>query len=269
MWPICDGLKKHQAFREVWVAYLMGGAFFLLGLYQTSGYRLERWWYFIQQDIHSYGNTLVAFLIVLGLSRLVCCEHEYGTGRIIRTSKQGHFLVWRAKIFFTIGYCAIIVLVIGLVSLLVHGGQIGFRDALAPASETVLFYGAVPLTNLGYCIAQYVFLFLAAIYFSGFVLIIAQATQRTALTLFLCGGSYIALLGYHFVGHLWVQGTPLYPITELLFRFSFMGFMSLESFNWGFSCEWGQIWKPITVVILLSGLEFVLSWLLWQRRANK
>lgn len=269
MWSICDELKKQQAFREVWVGYLLGGAFFLLGLWQNSSYGPARWWYFIQQDIQSYGEMLTAFLIVVGLSRLMCCEREYGTDRIIRTAVSGPFLVWRAKVLFTIGYCAIVVLIIGSVSLLVHGGQIGFRDALAPASETILFYGAIPLSNLGYCIVLYVFLFLGTVYFAGLVLLVAQVTQRTALTIFLCGGTYIALIGYHFVGYLWIQNTPLYLPAQFLFRFSFAGFMSLASFNWGYINPWGQIWKPVTVTILLTGVELVISWLLWKRRSWK
>ena len=31
MWPIWDELKKRRAFREVWIGYLLGGAFFPTG----------------------------------------------------------------------------------------------------------------------------------------------------------------------------------------------------------------------------------------------
>lgn len=62
MWPIWDELKKRRAFREVWIGYLLGGAFFLLALYQTSG--RDRW-FLIQQDIYTYGDTLTAFLLKL------------------------------------------------------------------------------------------------------------------------------------------------------------------------------------------------------------
>lgn len=267
MWPIWDELKKHRAFREVWIGYLLGGAFFLLALYQTSG--RDRW-FLIQQDIYTYGDTLTAFLLVIGLSRLMCCEHEYGTDRLIKTSERGSFLIWRIKALFAVAYCTIVVLVIGTVSLLLHGGQMGFQDALVPTSETsVPSFGPVPMTNLNYCIMQYVFLFLGAVYFAGLILLVAQLTQHTALTIFLCGGAYVALLGYYFVGHLWTQGTPLHIITEFLFRFSFAGFMSLESFNWRYCGEWSQVWKPVVIVILLAGLEFTASWLLWRRRAQK
>ena len=150
MWPIWDELKKHRAFREVWIGYLLGGAFFLLALYQTSG--RDRW-FLIQQDIYTYGDTLTAFLLVIGLSRLMCCEREYGTDRLIKTSERGLFLIWRVKALFAVAYCTIVVLVIGTVSLLLHGGQMGFQDALVPTTETsVPSFGPVPMTNLHYCI---------------------------------------------------------------------------------------------------------------------
>lgn len=32
-WLISDEARKHRAFREVWVAYILGGLYLLLGLY--------------------------------------------------------------------------------------------------------------------------------------------------------------------------------------------------------------------------------------------
>ena len=32
-WLISDEARKHRAFREVWVVYLLGGLYLLLGLY--------------------------------------------------------------------------------------------------------------------------------------------------------------------------------------------------------------------------------------------
>lgn len=274
MWPICDELRKHRAFREVWVGYLLGGAYLLLGVWNDSVSNcVERWWYFIQQDIYAYGNTLTAFLLVTGLARLMCCEGEYGTGRLIRTAKRGPFLVWRSKALFAIGYCAVVVLVVGSVSLLVHGSQAGWREALDPVSEAVAFVGApLPISNLGYCVTQYIFLFLGAVYFAGFVLLTAQLTRRTALTIFLCGGAYLALWAYFLVGFRWVQNTPLGPPLSLLFEFSFVGFMSLENFSTRFSAHfitgWGDVWRPAALAVALAGAEFAVSWLLWKRRAR-
>ena len=206
MWSIRDEWRKHRAFREVWVGYLLGAAYLLFSLIQYWRYGFPSSWFEIQQDIYLYGNTLTAFLIVMGLPRLMCCEQEYGTDHTIRVSERGTFLVWRSKSLFAVGYCAAVVAVIGTVSLLFHGGLIGFRDALAPVSESQAFSGELPpLSNLTYCIVQYGFLFLGAVYFAGFVLLAAQITQRTTLTIFLCGGVYLALLGCAAVVHFSIQ----------------------------------------------------------------
>lgn len=58
------------AFREVWVAYLLGGLYLLLGLYTEISeqnysvlYDAQQKWNFVQQNIYSYGATLTAFLL--------------------------------------------------------------------------------------------------------------------------------------------------------------------------------------------------------------
>ena len=80
-WLISDEARKHRAFREVWVAYLLGGLYLLLGLYTeiseqnySALYDAQQKWNFVQQNIYSYGATLTAFLLAVGLPRLVCCE---------------------------------------------------------------------------------------------------------------------------------------------------------------------------------------------------
>ena len=85
-WLISDEARKHRAFREVWVAYLLGGLYLLLGLYTEISdqnysvrYDAQQKWWFVQQNIRSYGATLTAFLLAVGLPRLVCCEREYRT----------------------------------------------------------------------------------------------------------------------------------------------------------------------------------------------
>lgn len=277
MWSIRDELRKHRAFREVWVGYLLGAAYFLFTLRQYSRYGFPSSWFGIQQDIYCYGNLLTAFLIVMGLPRLMCCEQEYGTVHMIRVSERGIFLVWRSKALFAIGYCAAVVAVIGTVSLLFHGGLIGFQNALVPVSETVAFgSGPLPLSNLAYCTLQYVFLFLGAVYFAGFVLLTAQITQRTTLTISLCGGAYLVLLGYAAViwGPTGTQATPnllISIVTVLVFlqNFNFAAFMDQQNFSHLFIREWGEIWKPVVLVILLVAAEFGVSWLLWKRKARK
>lgn len=90
-WLISDEARKHRAFREVWVAYLLGGLYLLLGLYTEISeqnysvlYDAQQKWNFVQQNIYSYGATLTAFLLAVGLPRLVCCN----TGRTILSGRQ-------------------------------------------------------------------------------------------------------------------------------------------------------------------------------------
>lgn len=92
-WLISDEARKHRAFREVWVAYLLGGLYLLLGLYTeiseqnySALYDAQQKWLFVQQNIYSYGATLTAFLLAVGLPRLVCCEKS--TGRPIWSGRQ-------------------------------------------------------------------------------------------------------------------------------------------------------------------------------------
>ena len=77
-WLISDEARKHRAFREVWVAYLLGGLYLLLGLYTEISeqnysvlYDAQQKWNFVQQNIYYYGATLTAFLLAVGLPRLV------------------------------------------------------------------------------------------------------------------------------------------------------------------------------------------------------
>ena len=132
-WLISDEARKHQAFREVWVAYLLGGLYLLLGLYTeiseqnySALYDAQQKWLFVQQNIRSYGATLTAFLLAVGLPRLVCCEREYRTDKLVGTAALGRRYTWRAKTAFTVLYCAAIVFIIGAASLLVNGGAFGF-----------------------------------------------------------------------------------------------------------------------------------------------
>ena len=112
-WLISDEARKHRAFREVWVAYLLGGLYLLLGLYTEISdqnysvrYDAQQKWWFVQQNIRSYGATLTAFLLAVGLPRLVCCEREYRTDDLVGTAALGRRCTWRAKTAFTVLYCA-------------------------------------------------------------------------------------------------------------------------------------------------------------------
>ena len=277
-WLISDEARKHRAVREVWVAYLIGGLYLLLGLYTEISeqnysirYPAEQKWYFLQSNIRSYGATLTAFLLAGGLPRLVCCEREYRTDDLVGTAALGRRYTWRAKTAFTVLYCAIVVFLIGAVSLLVNGGAFGFEDAFSPVISCVYFEDAAlpPMSNLAYCALQYGFLFLGALYFAGFILIVAALTRRTALSLFLCGGSYLLFFAYSAVGFQMPDFLRM-PL-GVLYRFGFGGYLLLESYSWtsrGFPGLWPDVWKPVLLGIGMILLEFFVFWRIWGRKAK-
>ena len=80
-WLISDEARKHRAFREVWVAYLLGGLYLLLGLYTEISeqnysvlYDAQQKWNFVYYNIYFYVATLIVFLLAFGFLRLVFCE---------------------------------------------------------------------------------------------------------------------------------------------------------------------------------------------------
>ena len=176
-------------------------------------------WFQLQQDIHRYVGVLTAFLLVIGLSRLMCYETEQRTAGLVGTAAYGPSLTWRAKVGLSLLYCTAVVFVLGAVTLGIRGSLFGFQDAFAPVSECVHFE-SVPLPNLAYCIVQYGFLLLGALYFTGFILIVATLTKRTSFTIFLCGGIYLASLCYQFVIQFRLRGLAE-KICKVIFQFSF------------------------------------------------
>ena len=272
-WLISDEARKHRAFREVWVAYLLGGLYLLLGLYTeiseqnySALYDAQQKWLFVQQNIYSYGATLTAFLLAVGLPRLVCCEREYRTDDLVGTAALGRRCTWRAKTAFAVLYCAAVVFIIGAASLLVNGGAFGFEGARLPVASCVYFTdGALPpMSNLAYCALQYGFLLLGALYFAGFILIVAALTRRTALSLFLCGGSYLLFFAYSAVGFQLPEFLRV-PI-DALYRFGFGGYLLQESYSWVFPYLWSDVWKPVLLGIGMILLEFFLFWRIWRRK---
>ena len=223
------------------------------------------------QDIYSFGGILAAFLLAIGLPRLVCYERERGTDSLIRTSDMGCFYTWKSKVMFTIVYCAVVVSVIGVVSLLVNCSSFGFEGALSPIGECVYFRDAAlpTMSNIAYCILQYVFLFLGTLYFAGFVLLLAALTKRTALTIFLCGTSYLICMLYEYAGHIFagIFGSVL----GFFYRFGFGGYLLQASYSWSNLGQglWTDVWKPILLVAIIIVLEFSGLWLICRRRARK
>lgn len=268
---VLNEARKQRSFREVWVGCLLAILFLSVFIYSDS------WdlnlnpgpiaWFQLQQDIHRYVGVLTAFLLVIGLSRLMCYETEQRTAGLVGTAAYGPSLTWRAKVGLSLLYCTAVVFVLGAVTLGIRGSLFGFQDAFAPVSECVHFE-SVPLPNLAYCIVQYGFLLLGALYFTGFILIVATLTKRTSFTIFLCGGIYLASLCYQFVIQFRLRGLAE-KICKAIFQFSFCGFMQLESYRWfEWTGQWGNVWKPIVFVLLATALELAVLWLLWRRKAK-
>ena len=73
--------KKHLSFRETWVGYILAVGFLIISVKNTV-YTIPdvaEQWNNIFQDIYTYGATLSAFLVAIGISRLMCYEHEKKT----------------------------------------------------------------------------------------------------------------------------------------------------------------------------------------------
>ena len=155
---------------------------------------------------------------------------------------------------------------VGAASLLVNGGAFGFEGALSPVARCVYFADTAlpPMSNLAYCALQYGFLFLGALYFAGFILIVAALTRRTARSLFLCGGSYLLFFAYSAVGHQLPEFLRV-PL-DALYRFGFGGYLLQESYSWVFPYLWSDVWKPVLLGIGMILLEFFLFWRIWRRK---
>ena len=279
MLQIWDEARKHRAFREVWAGALLAAVYLGYSLYLDQPWDpalvdlipARQIWYGIQQNIRSYGATLTAFLVAVGLPRLLCCEAAYGTDALLRTSARGCLTAWRDKVGFTLAYCAVVVGVIGAASLLCNAGAYGFRGALLPVESSV-YYGEEalpPLSNLGYCALQYLLLYLGSLYFAGFVLLLAALTGRPALTVVLCGLCHAAAMVYGYTGA--PSRGAARVLAEWLYRFGFGGYLLQDSFSWswyGWPGLWADLWKPVLLCLGLTAAEFALLWLVWRRRAK-
>lgn len=268
--------RKQRSFREVWVGCLLTVLFLSVIIYTDSAYLEYNPWFLIQQDIHRYAGALTAFLLVIGLSRLMCYETERKTAGIIGSTTYGPALTWWAKVGLSLLYCVVVVVILGAAILGSHVTLIGFQDAFAPVSDC-LYFESVPLSNLTFCITQYVFLLLGALYFAGFILIIAAITKNVVFTISLCGGLYLASLCYQFVLSSRLKSAGLIGgfidrICYFIFHFSFCGFMQLDSYRWssmiGWTGQWENVWKPVLFVLSATAVEFAVLWLLWRRKVK-
>ena len=88
--------RKQRSFRETWVGYLLTILLLFVLIYTGLGELkyvaefgyFEQCWFTIQQDIRSYVGTFTAFLLVIGLSRLMCYETEQKTAFKLRDSLE-------------------------------------------------------------------------------------------------------------------------------------------------------------------------------------
>lgn len=276
---IFDEARKHRSFREVWVAILvccLFGGISLMTLHTNMGPYPDdytwQYWFFIQQDIHSYGAMVAAILLTVGLPRLFCCETELRTDKLVRTSERGCRRVWLAKVLYTVLYCSVVVGMIGAVSLLIGGSSFGFREAFSPVSHSMYWSpdGLPPISNLTYCIIQYGLLFLGSLYYAGFVILASVIMKRTVLSMFVCGGIWALLYGYGLIGFDHFLIRPL----GTAFCYSFSGFMDQSGFSYAFaggsmSPVWSNIWKSVLFVMGMTAAELAVSWLVWRKKAKK
>ena len=267
--------KKHLSFRETWVGYILAVGFLIISVKNTV-YTIPdvaEQWNNIFQDIYTYGATLSAFLVAIGISRLMCYEHERKTDAILYTATNGRRISFLSKMGFAVLYCAAVVIIIGAVSIVIHASIFGFENAFSDIEYCRYFINKAPsVSNLVYGIVQYLFLFLGVLYFAGFVMLVATLTRRTALTICISGGTYLALLIYYLVGSSFLRGISI-DIADTVWRFSFAGFMLQESYsrfpvlNW--VGEWSSAWKTVLLVIGIVLAEGVLLWQLWRKKDRK
>ena len=88
----------------------------------------------------------------------------------------------------------------------------------------------------------------------------------SALSLFLCGGSYLLFFAYSAVGPQLPEFLRV-PI-DALYRFGFSGYLLQESYSWAFPYLWSDVWKPVLLEIGMILLEFFVFWRIWRRKAK-
>lgn len=186
--------RKHRALREVPVALVLALVYFILNAEPQNPVQDQRTlWFLTQQDIRAGVGTGVAFLTAVGLPRLMTCERELGTGELIRSSRRGAAYTFGAKLGYAAIYCLLSVLLGMVFGLGVSGSGFGFEGAFEPVEEALYYDVSLTpgLTNIGYCLLQYLFFYVGALYFAAFVLLVAALTRRTALTVGLCTLLYV------------------------------------------------------------------------------
>ena len=272
--------RKHLAFREVWVALALTLVYFAVFAKPMSD--VETRWLITQNEIYRMGNIGVAFMLITTLPRLVTCEGDYGTRALICASRHGARDRFRAKLGYAAIYCLLSVLLGMVFGLGVSAGGYGFDGAFEPVAEAQYYSVRLTpgLTNIGYCLLQYLFFYVGALYFAAFVLLVAALTRRAALTVGLCTLLYVygvlcnTGVMVTMVGDSWLINAA-YVLNLLLPT----GFITHESFNAlyfdphlmpyshrGGGGDLGYVWIALLYAFAVTALIVFALWRVYRRR---
>ena len=271
--------RKHRALREVPVALVLALVYFILNAEPQNPVQDQRTlWFLTQQDIRAGVGTGVAFLTAVGLPRLVTCERELGTGELIRSSRRGAAYTFGAKLGYAAIYCLLSVLLGMVFGLGVSGSGFGFEGAFEPVAEA--FYYDVNLTpgltNIGYCLLQYLFLYVGTLYYAALVLLVAALCRRAVPAVILSGGLHV----FSMLGSTDTIGRFLgYDIGNAAFRLHLLlpgGFVLHDSFNTRYweplpqcAASLSCVWKPLSFAPAMTAALVLALWLIYKRRDKR
>ena len=271
--------RKHRALRVVPVALVLALVYFILNAEPQNPVQDQRTlWFLTQQDIRAGVGTGVAFLTAVGLPRLVTCERELGTGELIRSSRRGTAYTFGAKLGYAAIYCLLSVLLGMVFGLGVSGSGFGFEGAFEPVAEA-LYYDVTltpGLTNIGYCLLQYLFLYVGTLYYAALVLLIAALCRRAVPAVILSGGLHV----FSMLGSTDTIGRFLgYDIGNAAFRLHLLlpgGFVLHDSFNTRYwsslpqhAASLGCVWKPLAFALAMTAALVLALWMIYKRRDKR
>lgn len=275
--------RKHRALREVPVTLVLALVYFILNAEPQNPVQGQRTlWFLTQQDIRAGVGTGVAFLTAVGLPRLMTCERELGTGELIRSSRRGAAYTFGAKLGYAAIYCLLSVLLGMVFGLGVSGSGFGFEGAFEPVEEASYYDVSLTpgLTNIGYCLLQYLFFYVGALYFAAFVLLVAALTRRAVLTVGLCTLLYVygVLCNTSIIVSL-VGGSRIADAAYVLNLLLPTGFITHESFNAlyfdphfmpyshrGTGGDLGYVWIALLYAFAVTALIVFALWRVYRRR---
>lgn len=271
--------RKHRALREVPVALVLALVYFILNAEPQNPVQDQRTlWFLTQQDIRAGVGTGVAFLTAVGLPRLVTCERELGTGELIRSSRRGTAYTFGAKLGYAAIYCLLSVLLGMVFGLGVSGSGFGFEGAFEPVADALYYdVNLTPgLTNIGYCLLQYLFLYVGTLYYAALVLLIAALCRRAVPAVILSGGLHV----FSMLGSTDTIGRFLgYDIGNAAFRLHLLlpgGFVLHDSFNtrcWSSlpqcAASLSCVWKPLVFALAMTAALVLALWMLYKRRDKR